>query len=359
MREATVLLGVGDPGLQDEVLDYLDRRPAVRVVAAAADPEGIERSLRQRRPDAMVATPDLAGTVPSADARLLVVDRRETTEALRNAIRAGARGFYLWPDERDVLGAEAEAASRSGDVLPAASGSVVAVYPGRGGAGGTFLATNLAAAFARVGTQAMLADLDVVHGDVASVLAHLDAPGSIQDLAPVADELGPEHVDRVAATHPLGFRVLTSGTGGESLPDGLSAGAVSAMRRSFGVTVLHLPRSVDEAVRTSVRESDVVLVVVTLDVQAVRAAQRALDRLDDGGLPEKSRLVVNRATRGEIVPADAAEALGIPIAAVSPFDCWVGRAPTRGAPGGPRAAPPPRRVTRLARSLLQDIGAAV
>lgn len=34
---------------------------------------------------------------------LFIVATRETTAELRRAIRSGARGFYLWPEEHDAL----------------------------------------------------------------------------------------------------------------------------------------------------------------------------------------------------------------------------------------------------------------
>ena len=352
MREATVLLGVDDPGLQDEVHDYLDRCPAVRVVGAASEPEAAERLLRERRPDAVVATPAVAAAMAAPETRLLVVDRRETTESLRSAIRAGARGFYLWPDEREVLGADAEAA-RVGEATDG-SGSVVAVCPARGGVGATFLATNLAAAFARLGASTLLADLDHAHGDTSWVLGGVEAPGAVQDLIPVADELGPEHLERIAGTHPSGFRFAAAAPDSAPIPQTLAPAILAATRRSFALTVVHLPRSLDDTVRAALLHADLVLVVATLDVPAVRAAQRTLELADDGTLRGRCRLVVNRATRGEIAPADAAKALGMPVAGVIPFDRSVERAQNRGElVMARRSGPAARRVLRLATSLME------
>ncbi|MGH2724352.1 MAG: hypothetical protein ACRDI0_08820 [Actinomycetota bacterium] len=207
MQETTVVLGVDDAALQEEVLHFLDRRPALRVVGAAADGHRLAREVREAAPDAAVVSPAVLGPAPDLDgAAVLVVAERETTEALRTAIRAGARGFYLWPEEREALARDAERAARPRVAEGRTPGRAVAVYGARGGAGVTFLATTLAASFASRGATAVLADLDPVHADVAAALGI--APGAdvptVAQLRPVLDELAPEHLDRVLYAHPAG-----------------------------------------------------------------------------------------------------------------------------------------------------------
>jgi pilus assembly protein CpaE len=350
MTQATVLFGVSDAVLQDEVLDFLDRRPSVRVVGAATDPDGLQVAIRDRRPDVVVADGRLAPT--GIEPALLVIERRESIESLRAALRAGARGFYLWPEEREALARDAEATQRDRDTDADGAGQVIAVYPARGGAGATFLSTNLAAALAGLDVRVSLVDLDVDHADVSSVLTEVDGDGSMSDLAAVADELSPEHVERIARFHPSGFRLLCAPPQVSlDLAPELVEAIVGAVRRVFDVTVLHMPRSVGGWARAALHAADAVLIVTTLDVPAVRAARRALDHLDDGGLRERCRLVVNRASRGELVASDVAETLGLRIGAVIPFDRSVERAQNRGELIVGRSGPASRRVARLARSL--------
>ncbi|MGH2686272.1 MAG: AAA family ATPase [Actinomycetota bacterium] len=353
MREATVLLGVDDPGLQDEVLDYLDRLTSVRVVGAVTDADGVERSVRERRPDAVVVTPSIAGAVAPNGTRLLVIERRESTEALRAALRAGAASFHVWPLEREALGEDARSARRHAPESPSASGSVVAVCATRGGAGATFLATNLAAALARLGARTGLIDLDFVHGDVAAVMP-LPGEGTVLDLLSVVDELSGDHVERISRAHPSGFGLLAAPEEPSETDPHLVAAMIPAARSRFATTVVHVPRSPVTAIRAAVREADVVLLVSTLDVAAIHGGRRMLDSLATDGVASRARLVMNRATRGEIVPSDAAEALGIPIAAVIPLDRAVERAQNRGQLVIGRSGPAARVVVRLARTLLPE-----
>ena len=138
-------------------------------------------------PDAVVAAPALVpsrGTLNGS--ALLVVDTSQSVGALRRAIRSGASGFYLWPAEREEL---AIAAARVGPTREESVGErapVLAVYAPRGGSGGTFVATHLAAAFAKRQRRCVLVDLDVQFGDASAAIGVPadEAVRTIADLAP-------------------------------------------------------------------------------------------------------------------------------------------------------------------------------
>jgi pilus assembly protein CpaE len=358
MQETSVVLGLEDPALQEELLHYLDRLPRVRVVGASLDAAGLGRELRARRPDVAVVTPRILGEAPGLDgATVFVVSPRETTEALRLALRAGARGFYLWPEEREALARQAERAHRPRPADRVRPGRVVSVYGPRGGAGVTFLATNLAAACADRDARVALVDLDPSYGDVAAALG-VDGNGgtaSLADLAPVLDELTPEHVDRTLHAHPRGFRALLAPPEpGRPLPPSGVAAAARTLRSNFDVVLLHLPRALDETTRAALEESDRILVVVTLDVVGLRDAKRALGFFGAAGVREACRLIVNRAVRGEVVPEDAERVLGLAPEVVIRFDRQVGRALNRGELVAGRQGPAARAIAVLARRVLGE-----
>jgi pilus assembly protein CpaE len=354
MRETSVVLGIADRGLQEEVLHFLDRLPAVQVVGAAEDGDALRELVRARRPDVVAGIPELL--VGLECEALVALTLRETTEGLRAAIRAGARGFYVWPGEREALGRDITRMHPLDAAEAAEDGTIVGVIGARGGAGATFLATNLAAAFVRGGARTVLADLDPLYGDVAPALGiSADAAlPSIAELAPVSRELTTEHLDRVLHPHPAGFRVLLAPP--EPAQDQLDreevAGVLGALRSRFDAAVLHLPRVVNEAVLSAVELADDVLVVVTLDVLGIRAAKRLVDHLRSRGLGRQLRLVVNKAGRGEVVPEDAELVLDTPLACVIGADRVVRRAQDRGELVIDRRGRLSRRISRLAGRLL-------
>jgi pilus assembly protein CpaE len=357
MHETSVVLGLEDPALQEEVLHFLDRLPRVRVVGAASDAPGLARQIRERRPEATVASPDLIGPMPDLDGTgLLVVAAKESTAALRAALRAGASGFYLWPEERDALGRDAERAARPPRREPVVAGRVISVHAPRGGAGCTFLATNLAAACADRDSETVLVDLDPFGADVTTALglgADQEIP-TIADLAPVAEEMTEEHLDRVLHPHDRGFRVLLAPhrAQGEAVgPRGTTA-VIRLLRERFDTVLLHLPRALGATPQVAVEQSDIVLLVVALDVIGLRAARRVLDLLTGIVDEARCRLVLNRVGRGEIVPGDAERVLGLPIAAVIRTDRAVPRSQNRGEMVAGRGSSAGKRVANLACSLL-------
>lgn len=356
MDETTVILGFEEPALQDEVLHFLDRLPRIRVIGAAADGRELERRIRNAHPDAAVVSPPLLSGRGDLDGTaLLVVAERETTEGLRSALRSGARGFYLWPEERVEMAKEAERSARPTDKQHAASGRVVAVQGARGGAGATFVATSLAAACAGSGKSTVLIDFDTFYADVTTALGVGSDVRTAADLASVVDEMTPELVGRVLYAHPRGFHVLLAPADPSQAdvvgPQGL-ARAAEVLRSRFEAIVLHLPRSVELAL-PGLEVADDVLIVVTLDVLAFRDAKRLLSYMSGLGLDDKCRLIVNRATRSEVVPEDAERVFGMRPALVLRHDRSVVRAQNRGEVVVRRSGHLSRQLSGLAKQLME------
>jgi pilus assembly protein CpaE len=352
--EAKVVLGVEDRALQEEVLHFLERLPRISVVRAVADPETFPRAIRDSQPDAVVVSPTIIRARPDVNgASILVVAQRETTEGLRAAIRHGARGFYLWPEERQALARDTERSGLRPEPQLSTPGKVVAVYGARGGSGTTFLATNLAAALAGRGTSSVLVDFDTFYGDVTGALG-IGANGGSQtvaDLVPVADELTGEHLDRVLYEHPRGFHVLKAPEepgDWDSVKASHLTEAVRVLRGRFESVVLHVPRGMSPITLAGLEAADEILLLVTLDVLAFRDAKRLLSFLASRGMDGRCRLVVNRATRAEVVPDDAERVFGLRSSAVLRTDRSVVRAQNRGELVAGRSGHTARRITALA-----------
>jgi pilus assembly protein CpaE len=329
---ARIVLGIEAHDVAEEVMHFLDRTGRVRVVATAADDRQLAEAVRQLEPDAVVAQPGLVRRGTLDGAALLALETRESVAALRAALDVGARGFFLWPAEREALAAAARRI-RGRAQAAARRARVVGVYGPRGGVGTTFLATHLAAALAKRGTDCLLVDLDPSFGDVAVALgAPLEpAPRTIADLLP-AEELTPARVEEVAWRHPAGFRALLApepepagGLGPEEV-----AAVVGAAAGAADVALLHLPRAVGAGVRPALDVVERLFLVVTLDVLAFRAARRALDRLEALGVADRVEVVVNRAARAELTPGDVEPALGRAPVAVLPRDGQVAPAQDHG-----------------------------
>ncbi|MEX2274872.1 MAG: AAA family ATPase [Actinomycetota bacterium] len=349
---ARVVLGVEQHDVAEQVMHYLDRTGRARVVATAGDERQLEEAVRQSDPDVVVASPTLARAGGNGGP-LFALETRESVASLRAAIRAGAVGYYLWPDEREAL-AGATARLRVSAPKDGKRGRVIAVHGPRGGAGATFVATHLAAAFARADRSCLLVDADPLFADLTTALGVPDdpSPRTLADLLPLVDELTPEHVADVAWAHGAGFRVLLAPEADVALrvePRELR-GVGWAAAHTSDVVLLHLPREFGEVARAALEQADRVLLVVALDVLSFRAGVRSIRVLDELGFHGRCDVVVNRARRSDLTPADVERAFGCAPLAVIPADPAVGPAQDRG-----RLLPARTRAVRAIDGLAADL----
>jgi pilus assembly protein CpaE len=197
--------------------------------------------------------------------------------------------------------------------------SIVAVFNPKGGVGKTTVATNLAAALQlHKGQQVLLVDADTVTGHVTTSLG-------IEHVRTVADswrdELeggDPEALPDIAAAHTTGMRVISM-TSSPLTTDLLEAervgDAINACRRGFDFIIVDLHPSYSKLNRAVFDRADRILVPVTPDVPAIRAAVQLRDVAADLGIRERLAMVVNRANSGVSV-GDMERTVGMPALAL-------------------------------------------
>jgi pilus assembly protein CpaE len=361
LTPARALLGIKDLALQQEVLDYLDRDPRIDVVGAASGPDRLMRLVVDSAPDATVVCPILARDIrhPAASGRtksVLVVAEELNVPVLREAIEMGASGVFGWPEERRDLAQVIARLPSEAPLKDAGRGRVIAVYGARGGAGATFIATQLSATFADSGRSCALVDLDADFAGltVALGVGQEDGPRTIADLAPVMGELSPDHVEGALYRHPRGFGVLLGPpefVEPEGFPPGLYQGVIGLLAGSFEVIVLHLPRVAEGIVRTGVAMADLVLLVATLDMFSLYGARRAMASLGLNEPPGRCRLVLNRLGRAAVTAQDAQRVLDLGDWVGVRFDPVVKRAQDRGELLRPKARRAGADVRALAKRL--------
>jgi len=346
-------IAIGDVAFHHEVLDYVGREPGLEIVASVTD-EG--RRLEHwaatgalTEADILLVCPRFGREVARADGPappVFLVAQEMTVPVLRTAIEAGAQGAFCWPEERsDLVDAIRASAARSA-AAARPRGAVIAVLGSRGGAGTTFVATHLAAAFADKGHRAVLVDMDHSFGDLTAVLGLLEGEvRSIEDLVPVADELSPDHVSNALVRHEAGFDVLLARSGrgrdearpeepASSVPVGLYAGCAALLAGEFDRVVLHLPRALEDLTRTALRIADQAVLVAGLDLMALNGARRALEAIRTGEGSARTRpevaVVFNATRRNEVTQAEAERVLGLRAVARVRSDPSVAAARSRG-----------------------------
>ncbi|GHF60975.1 hypothetical protein GCM10010218_48130 [Streptomyces mashuensis] len=245
------------------------------------------------------------------------------------AMDCGARGLVALPPVYEELSARVQAAAHWAQGVrrhlgaaaqgPAGAGAapggrLVAVVGAKGGVGTTVTAVQLALAASAAGRGTVLVDLDLQSGDVASYL-DVRFRRSVADLAGISDITSRVLQDAVFP-HPAGPGLLLApaeGERGEDVGDLAARQITAALRARHDVVVVDCGTQITAAGAAVIETADVVLLVTTPDVVAVRAAGRMVrmwERLQIRKA-EETTTVVNRHTRGaEIQPPLVARTTG-------------------------------------------------
>ncbi len=199
------------------------------------------------------------------------------------------------------------------------NGTIVVVFNPKGGVGKTTVATNLAATLqTRRGRSVLLIDADTVTGHVCTSLG-IDAVRTVADSWRDEAEGGPpETLVQIASAHSSGMKVISltdSPLNIEVLDPVRVAAEIAASRGAFDVIVIDLHPSYSAINQAIFEIADKILVPVTPDVPAIRAAVQLRDVAISEGYRERLSLVINRANSGVGVQ-DIERTVGMPALAL-------------------------------------------
>jgi MinD-like ATPase involved in chromosome partitioning or flagellar assembly len=168
--------------------------------------------------------------------------------------------------------------------------SAIVVCSGKGSPGATFVAVNLAAAFARAGGETILLDLDPAGGDVCCYLG-LDSRLGLYPLLRMEGSFSGSERLLAEAEERSGFRVVGGFPDASELAtsDVLHEALIAADARDRTV-VADLGR-VSKANAPPAVEAERVLLVVRADLVSVLGAERALRHLEAAGT-DRNRIAV-------------------------------------------------------------------
>ncbi|MGH8890958.1 MAG: AAA family ATPase [Acidothermaceae bacterium] len=277
---------------------------------------------------------------------VVLVRRRIDTPLLVDALRAGVREVV---EERNLAGVN-DSVKRVRDVAAAMRqrnhgeggdetrrGVVVTVFSAKGGCGKTTLASNLAAALADGGRREVcLVDLDLNFGDVAIVLQLFPAH-TLADAVPLVETLDLPAVAALLTPHSPGLSALVAPVepgAAETVPASLITTIISLLREQFGYVVIDTPPAFTDHVLAAFDQSDLIALLATLDIPALKNLKLTLETLDLLNYPrERLRVVLNRAdSKVGLALSEVEKTLKVPIALHIPSSRAVPASINRGVP---------------------------
>jgi secretion/DNA translocation related CpaE-like protein len=202
---------------------------------------------------------------------------------------------------------------RLSDRDPGGRGRVIALLGGRGGAGASVLSAALALTAARSSLRTLLVDADALGGGLDLLLGWEELDGlRWPELSEADGRVDPPAL--VRALPGRGDLALVSWDRGElvNLPSHAMVATLDAGRRGRDLTVVDLPRRLDDAAVLALEAADRALLVVPAELRATAAAARVAAT----AAPHCADLsiVVRGPAPGRLQAKDVADALGLPLA---------------------------------------------
>ena len=204
--------------------------------------------------------------------------------------------------------------------FPAEAGSqaeparLISVLAPSGGSGSSTLVVNVAAVLAKQHQSCALLDLKLQGGDLAALL-DLKPTHTLADLCQNPERMDRLMLERSLVRHQSGIHLLAPPQSFADIdfvqPDGVRQ-VLTLARAGFPYVVVDHDHSFREEQLQVLRQADVILLVLRLDIPSLVHVRRTLEHLERLGIDkDRVRVVANRYGQPKELPAGKAEkALG-------------------------------------------------
>lgn len=283
---------------------------------------------------------DLAMIREHTRAPIMLVASGEASRLLDEALEADVADVLLLPQLADnVVFALRKVAqsSRRSDGVRGRHGTIVTVFSPKGGTGKTVIATNLAAAVAKLeAKKTLLVDLDLQFGD-ASIMLGVEPEKTIFDLVVAPGELDSEKLSGYTTLHPCGLEILPAPLrpeDAELVTEAKLGRLLEVARESYDAIIVDTSPFFHGPMLATLDRTDGLFLVCGLDVPTLKNVKLSLQTLEMLSFPrDRIRIVLNRANskvgmkRGEVE-----DALGMKVQYEIPSDRAVPISVNRGKP---------------------------
>ena len=286
----------------------LNNHAGTSVLVASEDPEQVYTETARLRPSAVIINLDHLGEPgvklvqrlfnDFSNTAVICSSRDSSPDLILRSMRAGARDFIRLPINDDELSTVIERTNQFAvehvSKEPAKRGRAIAVFSSKGGCGVSLIATNLAMLQT---SPTVLLDLNLQSGDLELMLG-VRPKFSLADIVDNRERLDDALLASYLTPRSKNVSLLAAPLKAESAEDIEPRHVYEIMellRQRFDTLIIDTPHSFDAVTISALDHADQILMVLTLEIHAIRSTRRALELFDRLGYPRKKiRIVVNR-----------------------------------------------------------------
>ena len=319
------ILIVGNPEHREGLANSLLKEEDLMIIGDASDGPGAIKKTEHLLPDIIIMDIDLpimdgisateAITLAHPNIGVILIDEQVDNNHIKAAMLAGAGDILFWDQ---IAKGEVDLAIRrlfqsaktrtanfrnikvSDRKQNMRSPQVVTVFGAKGGAGKTTVAVNLAVAIARESKyKVVLVDLNLQFGDV---VVYMDTKPrrTIAELVQERNQWDVQLVNSYLIEHNSGVKILPAPLRPDDaelvIPDYVEK-IIMLLRQTFDFIIIDSPPYLSDALLTALDASNQIILLLPLDLPAVKNAKLCLNLLDTLHHSSKTKLVVNRGAK--------------------------------------------------------------
>jgi len=295
---------------KETVLQWADFLPPTYSLAPYSFQEAVQQSqaLASASPAVLIDLEERAEAVLPfvreisehfSNSKIVCVARSLNVPLILKLVRMGVKDFLQFPfQEKEVRALFSQLGTSP---TTRKFGKTVTLFSPKGGAGVTFLATNLAIALAankELSNRVVVCDLALQCGDVANYF-NLTPEYTWRDLIEHHEILDPSFLEGTLLQHSSGVRILASPRDDQE-PLNFNhmsqfQSVLSLLRQACDITLIDAGQCDAALLHHALMQSDLILLLGNLDVPSLKGLAVAFGRLTRWGYdPERIKLVINR-----------------------------------------------------------------
>jgi len=297
----------------------LESEEDFQIIGEAANGEEAQAKAKRLLPDIILMDdemPVMDGltaaeniTLSDPHVSVIIISKENGPEYLKRAMIAGAREYLVdTVDQHELIETikrvnyteKMRFHNTNGHKNSAAKDpQIITVFGSKGGVGKTTISVNLAAHLAnKLKGKVAIVDLDLQFGDV-PVFFNVVPRKSIAELVQEKGKLNIQLVNNYLITHASKVKILPAPTKPEyaELVDSENIIKIlTVLKENFDYVIIDTPPYFQDTTISALEMSQQILLIMTLDLPAIKNMKLNLDLLYSLHQKEKSKLILNRAT---------------------------------------------------------------